>query len=204
MSRLSQSTWGNLCNQDSGQITIWLVVYLPLWKYEFVSWDSYSHYMEKQNVPNHQPEMPRIATTQLLTMAQMNTHDASWWTVAVVNTFSVPKVLGPGKSCLLNVALGDRIHDGTARIQLKKHAEILVWLEVSLEYLNAGTFRCCAGIFGWCWIHDAVLCPPWNHGFESLIPVVKHSDSQNWRCCSYGDGAIFQSSLRLYPQNLDV
>ena len=77
-------------------------------------------YGKIKNVPNHQPEMPRIATTQLLTMAQMNTHDASWWTVAVVNTFSVPKVLGPGKSCLLNVALGDRIHDGTARIQLKK------------------------------------------------------------------------------------
>ena len=24
-----------------------LVVYLPLWKYEFVSWDDYSQYMEK-------------------------------------------------------------------------------------------------------------------------------------------------------------
>ena len=36
----------------------WLVVDLPLWKYDFVSWDDdYSKYMENnQHVPNHQPE----------------------------------------------------------------------------------------------------------------------------------------------------
>ena len=35
---------------------IWLVVDLPLWKYDFVSWDYSSQYMESQNpnVPNHQ------------------------------------------------------------------------------------------------------------------------------------------------------
>ena len=36
-------------------IYIWLVVFRhPSKKYEFVSWDDYSQYMEK-HVPNHQP-----------------------------------------------------------------------------------------------------------------------------------------------------
>ena len=36
---------------------IWLVVWTPLKKYDFVSWGYYSQYMESQNpnVPNHQP-----------------------------------------------------------------------------------------------------------------------------------------------------
>ena len=30
----------------------WLVVYLPLWKYDFVSWDDdYSQYMESHKIP---------------------------------------------------------------------------------------------------------------------------------------------------------
>jgi hypothetical protein len=35
---------------------IWLVVSTPL-KNMKVSWDDYSQYMEKKNVPNHQPVM---------------------------------------------------------------------------------------------------------------------------------------------------
>ena len=37
---------------------LWLVVEPPSKKYEFVSWDDYSQYMEshKNNVPNHQPD----------------------------------------------------------------------------------------------------------------------------------------------------
>ena len=32
-------------------------------KYEFISWDDYSQYMDKKHVPNHQPEITRVIIT---------------------------------------------------------------------------------------------------------------------------------------------
>ena len=42
-------------NSDLPTTHYWLVVYLPLWEI-WVNWDYYSQYMEKNNIPNHQPD----------------------------------------------------------------------------------------------------------------------------------------------------
>ena len=45
-----------LWQKNMGKMTGWWLTY-PSEKYEFVSWDDYSQYMEKmKNVPNHQPD----------------------------------------------------------------------------------------------------------------------------------------------------
>ena len=51
---LVQNSW---VSDLQGEIFTWLVVLTnPSEKYEFVSWDDYYQYMEKnKNVPNHQP-----------------------------------------------------------------------------------------------------------------------------------------------------
>ena len=49
--RWCNSTWPTCIGCDK---PIWLVVEPPLWRI-WINWDDYSQYMEKQNVPNHQP-----------------------------------------------------------------------------------------------------------------------------------------------------
>ena len=61
--KVSQLELKKLATLSPLSIHIWLVAYLPLWKYEFVSWGYYSQYMEihKSHVWNHQPDMRRSA-----------------------------------------------------------------------------------------------------------------------------------------------
>jgi len=74
--------WSNLSNIVTLFQYVRLVVYLPLWKYEFVSWDDdIPNIWKNKHVPNHQPaiiiikdiqEIFRILWVQIKTTNQLN------------------------------------------------------------------------------------------------------------------------------------
>ena len=67
-------------NQNHCAIYFWLVVCLPLWKYEFVSWDHYSQYTEshKIHIPNHQLDYNRKYLTSQSPVKSIQNYNSIW------------------------------------------------------------------------------------------------------------------------------